>query len=80
MQIAEVMISSAIYTLHAMNHLNLTFNLSTSKLTNEHSKIKNKIDSQCFLPLVCAKPLCSMLTLLEKKGTRFSISIDGENL
>jgi len=50
-----------------MSHLNLTFILSTSKLANEHFKIKNEIDPQCFLPLVCAKTLCSMLTLLEKK-------------
>jgi len=47
-----------------MNHINLTFILSISKLTNEHFKIKNEIDPQCFLPL--AKTLCSLLTLLKK--------------
>jgi len=39
----------------------------TSTLTNEHFKIKNEINPQCLLPLVCAKTLFSMLTLLEKK-------------
>jgi len=34
---------------------------------NEHFKIKNEIDPQCFLTLVCAKTLCSMLTSHEKK-------------
>jgi len=68
MQITEVMISSAyIHTSHVINRLNLTFSLSTSKLTNEHFTIKNEIDPQCFSPHVCAKTLCSMLTLLEKK-------------
>jgi len=80
MQVAEVMISSAYPHTHAMNHLHLTIILSTSKLTNKHFKIKNEIDPQCFLPLVCAKALCSMLTLLEKKGTRHSASIEGESL
>jgi len=63
-----------------MNQLNLTFILSTLKLTNEHFKIKNEINPQCFLPLVCAKTPCSMLTLFEKKGTHYLISIDGESL
>jgi len=51
-----------------------------SKLMKEHFKIKNEIDSQCFLPLVCARNLCSVLTLLKKKGMCHSISIDGERL
>jgi len=80
MQIAEVMISSVYPHLACHESLRLTFILSSSKLMYEHFKIKNEIDPQCFLPQVCAKTLCSMLTLLEKKGMHHSISIDGESL
>jgi len=59
-----------------MNHLNLTFIFLTSKITIKHFKIKNEIDPQCFLPHVCAKTPCSMLTFLEKKETRHSLSTD----
>jgi len=57
MRIAEVMTSS-VYP-HLACHESLKFNLYliNSKKTNEHFKIKNEIDPQCFLPT-----LCSMLT------------------
>jgi len=55
-----------------MNHLNLTFILSTSELTNEHFKIKNEIDPQCFLPLVCAKTVFNAYFASEKTNVSFN--------
>jgi len=60
-----------------MNHLNLAFILSASKLTNKHFKIKNEIDPQCFLPLVRKVSVFTVqcLLYLRKKGTYHSILI-----
>jgi len=65
------MISSAYPHIACHESLNLTFILSTSKLTNGHFKIKNEIDSQCFLPLVCAR-LCVQCLLCLRKNTSFN--------
>jgi len=65
MQTAEVLISS-VYP-HLACHESLKFDLYLIILKTHVQTFQDKIDPQCFLPHVCAKTLCSMLTLLEKK-------------